>query len=423
LADGQIAINQADDVLFTHKPDGTSRRFLLPKRHGVADSPVVIGPAETYIGIASLTVSRTATLPLASAYPVGHPLAIVDEGGAVSPTIALTIAPQGSDKINGAATLALTTAFSGVLLFSDGTSKWTAIALPAGTASNALLYVAQSLTSGQQDQARTNLSGAQAASPSATTTLVATDLDRDQFVTGTSTLTMPGSVAPGWRTGAIMNSNAVNGLVTLAVPSGHSLDGTTNGVTTLFPYQRARLQLINAGAWRTVWVDRSPITATISANAVASADLALPAGYGSFELLFHDVKSLAGGAGLNARFSDDAGATFKAGASDYAQEQGAFYFSGPTQSATTGSALLLTGSMNTAGLAAGRALITPGIPGNANNYPTLNHQAQYTDTGGNLAVYFTSGSCSAIGANRVSGLRLLFGSGTGNINATVRGIP
>ncbi|MCJ2085494.1 hypothetical protein MKK88_05730 [Methylobacterium sp. E-005] len=283
LQDGQIAVNQADGVLFTRNPDGTIRRTLLPKRYGVADAAFTVRVFDTYVGLSSLTASRAIVLPAAAAYPAGQPLTIADEAGACTPTVFATITAAGSDKINGVATYNMTQGFLGIILFSDGVSKWTAIALPGSGASNAVLYVAQALTAGQQDQARLNVSGAIAATPTATTTLAVLDFARDQFVTGTSTLTMPGA-SPGWISGIVTNDNAASGLVTLAVPSGHSLDGALNGSLTLYPRQRARLRLVNAGTWRSDWIDRSPVIAKIIvAASIASVDIPLPVGYPSFE--------------------------------------------------------------------------------------------------------------------------------------------
>jgi hypothetical protein len=382
--DGQFLINQADDVLFTHKPDGTTRRFLLPKRRGIADTLVTIGISETYIGIASLTASRAVSLPTASAYPVGHALAVVDESGSVSPTVMLTLTAQGTDKINGNSTLALTTAFGGVLLFSDGASKWTAIALPAGGASNALLYVAQSLTSGQQDQARANLSGAAAASQSATNTLAVLDFDRDQFVTGTSTLTMPSTVAPGWRSGEITNDNTLSGIVTLAVPGAHTLDGVSNGTIKLAPKQRARLRLVSAGTWRSV-VDRIPIISTQTiASTVASVDLPMPVGYAGFEILISGL-TVDALTDVGLRFSSDGGATFKSGASDYYITTPSGSSASPTPTSLNGSASsgLLAQSMATVGT---EAMTASGIihPGSASLWPAGTIASSYLNSTPNM---------------------------------------
>lgn len=159
LVDGQVAIGQADGILFTRTSAGAVRRFLLPKRAGVADAAYPCTAFDTYVGIASLTASRAITLPAASAYPTGHPLVVVDESGACSSTVALTLTAAGSDKINGNATLAMNTAYLGLFLFCDGTSKWTAIAIPGagGSAANAVLYVAQTLAASAQRQALANL--------------------------------------------------------------------------------------------------------------------------------------------------------------------------------------------------------------------------------------------------------------------------
>lgn len=172
------------------------------------------------------------------------------------------------------------------------------------------------------------------ASPSTNTTL--STADQDQYATGTITLTAPNSGA-GWRSGVIVNDNATSGLITLAVPSGATLDGTTNGTTVLYPFQRARIRQTGSTAYRTDWVDRSPIIKTAivaSGSPVANLDFALPVGYGSFELDFRSMLPSTNGVQIRGRLSDDGGSTFKSGASDYTSipvaNQGGSYYAGNT---------------------------------------------------------------------------------------------
>lgn len=73
---------------------------------------------------AAFTAPRTLTLPAVSAVPVWPALRIIDLAGAISKTNKLTIVAAGSDTINGAASVAFTTAFSELVLSSDGTAKW-----------------------------------------------------------------------------------------------------------------------------------------------------------------------------------------------------------------------------------------------------------------------------------------------------------
>lgn len=126
LADGEIAVQQADGALFWRDAAAAVQRLLFPKRRPVADAAYTIVATDTYVGLSSLTAARTFSLPAASAYPSGHILTLTDEIGACNSTRSVTVAASGSDVINGASSLVLTVPNFFVLLTSDGTSKWTA---------------------------------------------------------------------------------------------------------------------------------------------------------------------------------------------------------------------------------------------------------------------------------------------------------
>lgn len=424
FADGQIGIQQADGALLTRNPDGTLKINLLPKRRGIVDSLIAIGPRETYIGVA-ITSSRSATLPSAAAYPPGQPLVIADEAGTLSATVLLTLTPSGSDTINGASSFVLSTAFGGATLYCDGVSKWNTRVATAGGVANAVLFTQQSLTAGQQDQARANISGAAPASQTATTGLMVLDIERDQYVTGTSTLTMP-QTSPGWRTGIITNDNTVTGLVTLAVPSGHMLDGVTNGSTILFPGQRARLRMRSAGVWRTDWVDRSPILTILQPGAaVASWDFALPVGYKTFKLIANGIVPGTSGVLLQARLSDDGGATIKSGSIDYAYE---YIQADGTNTITSGlgsaAQWQLSGGIYTANApntTQTEITIDPGGNGQFPSYRAFTTLAEVTTA--SRAVRLYGGVCTSIAANRANVFRILFSSGTGVGGFTLIGGP
>lgn len=77
---------------------------------------------------ASLTAPRVWTLPAASGIPSGAAIEVLDEAGGISATNTLTIACTGSDKINNASTLVLSSARKSVRFMCDGASKFTLIA-------------------------------------------------------------------------------------------------------------------------------------------------------------------------------------------------------------------------------------------------------------------------------------------------------
>ncbi len=124
LADGEVAVQQADGVLFWRDAAQAVQRLLFPKRSPAADAAYAIKATDTYVGVSALTAARTLTLPAASAYPAGHILTVADEKGACSASLTVTLSPAGSDTVNGAASLVLSVPNFNVRLSSDGAAKW-----------------------------------------------------------------------------------------------------------------------------------------------------------------------------------------------------------------------------------------------------------------------------------------------------------
>lgn len=73
---------------------------------------------------ATLTASRTWTLPLANAVPAGTRLIVSDLVGGVSSAFPLVLARSGSDTLNGATSHSIVTPNAELALLSDGISKW-----------------------------------------------------------------------------------------------------------------------------------------------------------------------------------------------------------------------------------------------------------------------------------------------------------
>jgi hypothetical protein len=90
---------------------------------GDADATIV-APATDVLLTAAITAARTLTMPLANAYPAGSALRFVDTVGTITATNTIIFARAGSDTINGATSLTVTTSRATVTLVSDGTSKW-----------------------------------------------------------------------------------------------------------------------------------------------------------------------------------------------------------------------------------------------------------------------------------------------------------
>jgi hypothetical protein len=87
----------------------------------------------------ALTAARVVSLPAASAFPTGTPLRILDQTGNCTSAITITVAPNGTDDIDGVnASVVLNTAYAHIGLISDGVSKWTVVDQGYLTASNKL---------------------------------------------------------------------------------------------------------------------------------------------------------------------------------------------------------------------------------------------------------------------------------------------
>lgn len=125
---GQEVVFGADETHITgavRTPRGDATYTIL-----ATDSTVAIN--------AALTAPRVFTLPAASALAGGAQILIADEFGGVSATNTVTIARAGTDTINGGSSVVLASAFSYLVLESDGSSKWTVVDSTALKPSNNL---------------------------------------------------------------------------------------------------------------------------------------------------------------------------------------------------------------------------------------------------------------------------------------------
>lgn len=96
-------------------------------RTAVADANYTLLASDRLVAYTSITASRAVTLPAASAFTAGTLLYLEDASGNASPSVTIALAPNGTDKINGAnASISVVTAAFGRAVFSsDGVSNWT----------------------------------------------------------------------------------------------------------------------------------------------------------------------------------------------------------------------------------------------------------------------------------------------------------
>lgn len=96
-------------------------------RTPVSDTAYTVLSTDRMVAYTGLTAARTVTLPASSAYPTGTRLLIIDETGNCSVTKTLTIAPNGSDVIDGVTSVAVNQAYGFIGLESNQAGEWTMI--------------------------------------------------------------------------------------------------------------------------------------------------------------------------------------------------------------------------------------------------------------------------------------------------------
>ncbi len=97
---------------------------------GHGDSNYTMLATDKVVGTnAAFTASRTWTLPAANAVNPGQPLVVADFQGTVTGSNTLVISRAGSDNVNGGTSVTINSANGAYILWSDGSSRWTAQAL------------------------------------------------------------------------------------------------------------------------------------------------------------------------------------------------------------------------------------------------------------------------------------------------------
>jgi hypothetical protein len=87
------------------------------------DAAATILPNQSYHGVTALTAGRTLTLPATSSLEDNHLLIIQDESGSGG-THTITIQRAGSDTINGATNVTITSNYGRRTLIKSGAGKW-----------------------------------------------------------------------------------------------------------------------------------------------------------------------------------------------------------------------------------------------------------------------------------------------------------
>jgi hypothetical protein len=93
-------------------------------RTAVSDANYAIVTSDVLVSIVALSASRTLTLPPASTYPPGRVLRILDESGLASTSAQIIVAASGADRIEGATSIVLQSAYSSLALVSNAAGQW-----------------------------------------------------------------------------------------------------------------------------------------------------------------------------------------------------------------------------------------------------------------------------------------------------------
>lgn len=132
-----------DQTLTVGQGDARYIRSFLT-RTIVTNANYTVLATDRYVALMGpVTAPRSWALPLASQFPPGIPLYLVNDGGGVSVAFTWTFLRQGADTVNGAISAQCSVSFGGNVFFSDGVSNWTQIFIPAGLAdpgSNGLVF-------------------------------------------------------------------------------------------------------------------------------------------------------------------------------------------------------------------------------------------------------------------------------------------
>jgi Major tropism determinant N-terminal domain len=97
----------------------------LARRASVSDANYTALVTDRIVALTALTAARTVSLPAAASFPTGSRLLVIDESGACSATKTISLAPNGSDDIEGANTSAIiASAYGFIALESNGAGGW-----------------------------------------------------------------------------------------------------------------------------------------------------------------------------------------------------------------------------------------------------------------------------------------------------------
>jgi hypothetical protein len=96
-------------------------------RTAISDSAYAALTTDRTVAYTAISAARVVTLPSAASYPTGTALTVVDESGSCSATNTITLARAGSDMIDGATAVVISSAYGYVAIHCNGSGKWTIV--------------------------------------------------------------------------------------------------------------------------------------------------------------------------------------------------------------------------------------------------------------------------------------------------------
>lgn len=114
--------------------DAATGALTIGNSHtAVSDANYTALTTDRTIGYSAITVARTVSLPSSSSFPTGtaNELTVIDESGACTSSLSITVSANGSDTINGKSNVVIGSGYGYVTLMNNGSGKWTITAAAA----------------------------------------------------------------------------------------------------------------------------------------------------------------------------------------------------------------------------------------------------------------------------------------------------